>query len=600
MNGKLCKVCLDTGLLAHRCSLGIKCKKKDGGSTSHNTLLHPSESHADIENVKGNCSKPNDVSEAKTLATLSQPAIAGHKRSVYLDIVPVKIVAGDTAVHTYALLDSGSDKTFCERRLADELSLRASPVKLAVQTMTPGNPHVLNTVVVSFNLSSLSNSYSTKLSEVVVVDSIPVAPLVAPPNTELSKYPHLRDISFSPIDGDSATVLIGNDCVAAHRCLESRFSPDPENSPDAVLTPFSWNLRGFCFEHLQFNKKTSSSFLVRGFEWPTDAQCLDDIILIDEGDFFSGHPGSELCDPEELMSMLRDHKEMLEFGFKYSMEDPIAYKIMCRKLQYRDGHYQLPLLWRNDAVKLPQSRSVALKRLDSIKRRLEKDFILHSRYSEQMQAMIDCGYAERVPDHELQTPPRQWYIPHQPVLSAKKPNEVRVVHDCASIPGDKSLNNFLMKGPDLMNSLVGVLLRFRKAPIAVTADIETMFYQVRVAPSDKDALRFYWWPNGDLDRIPEICRMTVHLFGARSSPICATFCLRQTAKKFGKHFNPCVAAIVLNNFYVDDCLFSVENEEVAISIVNNLRSSKARLHIGEPTRRFLFLCAGFSDSQEFQ
>ena len=90
--------------------------------------------------------------------------------------------------------------------------------------------------------------------------------------------------------------------------------------------------------------------------------------------------------------------------------------------------------------------------------------------------MIDRGYAERVPDQELQAPPRQWYIPHQPVLSAKKPDKVRVVHDCASVSGDKSLNNFFMKGPDLMNSLVDVLLRFRKALIAVTADIEAIFY----------------------------------------------------------------------------------------------------------------------------
>ena len=176
--------------------------------------------------------------------------------------MPIKIVAGDTAVHIYALLESGSDRTFCARRLADELSLRASRVKLAVQTIAPGNPQVLNTVLVSLNLSSLSNSYSTKLSEVVVVDSIPVAPLVLPPNTKLSKYPHSRDISLSPLDGGSVTVLIGNDCVAAHRCLESRFSPDPENSPDAVLTPFGWTLICFCFEHLQFNKEASSSFLV--------------------------------------------------------------------------------------------------------------------------------------------------------------------------------------------------------------------------------------------------------------------------------------------------------------------------------------------------
>ena len=94
-----------------------------------------------------------------------------------------------------------------------------------------------------------------------------------------------------------------------------------------------------------------------------------------------------------------------------------------------------------------------------------------------------------------------------------------------------------MTGPDLMNSLVGVLLRFRKASTAVTADIEAMFYQVRVAPSDQDAQRFYWWPKGKSDSIPEIYRMKVHLFGAKSSPSCtALICLRQIAKEFDKYY----------------------------------------------------------------
>ena len=49
-----------------------------------------------------------------------------------------------------------------------------------------------------------------------------------------------------------------------------------------------------------------------------------------------------------------------------------------------------------------------------------------------------------------------------------------------------------MKGPDLTNSLVGVLLRFRKGKVAVIADVEAMFYQIKVAPHDGDALRFFW------------------------------------------------------------------------------------------------------------
>lgn len=37
-------------------------------------------------------------------------------------------------------------------------------------------------------------------------------------------------------------------------------------------------------------------------------------------------------------------------------------------------------------------------------------------------------------------------------------------------------NDVLLSGPDLMNNLYGVLLRFRRESIAIMADIEQMFY----------------------------------------------------------------------------------------------------------------------------
>ena len=67
-----------------------------------------------------------------------------------------------------------------------------------------------------------------------------------------------------------------------------------------------------------------------------------------------------------------------------------------------------------------------------------------------------------------------------------------------------------MKGPDLVNRLLGVLLRFRKDRVAIVADIESMFHQVRCTPKDRDSLRFLWWPNGDLNAEPAHFRMNVH------------------------------------------------------------------------------------------
>lgn len=51
------------------------------------------------------------------------------------------------------------------------------------------------------------------------------------------------------------------------------------------------------------------------------------------------------------------------------------------------------------------------------------------------------------------------------------------------------MNQQLLQDPDLTNSLVGVLMRFCKEVVAVTADVEVMFHQVRVRNEDTD-LRF--------------------------------------------------------------------------------------------------------------
>ena len=76
---------------------------------------------------------------------------------------------------------------------------------------------------------------------------------------------------------------------------------------------------------------------------------------------------------------------------------------------------------------------------------------------------------------------------------------MQVVADCAAEHGTASLNNRLMQGPDLANSLVGVLMRVRENSIALMADVEAMFYPVYVTPEDSNYLRYLWWPEGDVN-----------------------------------------------------------------------------------------------------
>lgn len=144
--------------------------------------------------------------------------------------------------------------------------------------------------------------------------------------------------------------------------------------------------------------------------------------------------------------------------------------------------------------------------------------------------MMGKGYAEMVPQEETdQVEGRTWCVSHHAVYHPKK-KPLRVVFDCGAAYQGVSLNTELLQGPDLTNSLVGILLRFHQESIAVMADIISMYYQVRVPRLDVNFLRFLWWPEGDIEQNPKDHCMLVHLFGAVSSPSCASFALRETVE----------------------------------------------------------------------
>ena len=163
-----------------------------------------------------------------------------------------------------------------------------------------------------------------------------------------------------------------------------------------------------------------------------------------------------------------------------------------------------------------------------------------------------------------------------------KPGKTRVVFDCSTKHRGTSLNDQLPTGPDLTNSIVGVLTRFREEQVALSADVECMFHQVRVPPADQDAFRFLWWPDGDLSGEPVDHRMEVHLFGATSSPSCSNFALRRTADDNKGEFTDEVVKTVMRNVYVDNCtcLKSVKSSENAVEVADQLRNILSKGGLG--------------------
>ena len=78
------------------------------------------------------------------------------------------------------------------------------------------------------------------------------------------------------------------------------------------------------------------------------------------------------------------------------------------------------------------------------------------------------------------------------MTNPNKPGKVRLVFEAAASYKGTSLNDELVTGPDLLSSLVGVIMRFRLHVVAMIADIETMFFQVLVIEKDQPSLRFLW------------------------------------------------------------------------------------------------------------
>ncbi|XP_070549403.1 uncharacterized protein [Ptychodera flava] len=108
------------------------------------------------------------------------------------------------------------------------------------------------------------------------------------------------------------------------------------------------------------------------------------------------------------------------------------------------------------------------------------------------------------------------------------------------------------------------------------ADIEAMFHQVQVKEEDSDCLRFYWWPDGNIESPPRVYKMMVHLFGAVSSPSCTNTALHKMADDNSHLFDNEVVDTIKRDFYVNDCLKSVEDAKKAIKLTQGLTAACKR------------------------
>ena len=244
-----------------------------------------------------------------------------------------------------------------------------------------------------------------------------------------------------------------------------------------------------------------------------------------------------------------------------------------------DGNLELPLPIKKGA-KLPQLSTHVFQRSETTLNKLKRDKEKLEGCITNMQRSLESGYVEQVPIHEIRAPDANAMPIH--IATHPKKGKHRVVVDPNCNYKGNSLNEALLAGPNLVNEMNGVFLRFRENRIAFGADIQDMFCQFRIPKEQRDLLRFYWFKDNDPRQIVVPYRYNTHPFGLSSSPGVANFALKLCAKRPMTEEFESAQEYLLKAFYVDDGMGSAGTVEEGIRVVSKaqeiLGQNNIRLH----------------------
>nr|XP_054587464.1 uncharacterized protein LOC129152993 [Nothobranchius furzeri] len=583
----LCFGCLQPGHQSKGCNNRSICEKCNKG---HPTCLHeernkqeqiPQQNEMDVSYKNPTQGKQPQTQGATSTATTNRVICQeGHTQTSA--IVPVWLSSSTEPTReilTYALLDSQSDTTFVLSEIAESLDTPKESVKLELSTITSKNTIVQSQKVKNLQVRGFYSNKTIPLPPAFTREFIPANKDHIPSNETARAWAHLKHLQaeIAPLQECEAGLLIGYNCSQA--LLPRQVVSGKENEPYAQRTDLGWSIVGQGSQCLNFGDAIGISHRIIVKRVVPD---LNPSVDLQTKIHYVNRTKVKDITPSEIIKALEidfpergvDDKKVSQDDFKFLSKLKETIK------QNDDGHYEMPLPFRDERPKLPDNRICAVYRLKCLEKRLRRNKEYCKDYVKFMDDMISRGDAERVPEQELNNP--AWYIPHHGVYHPHKPGKIRIVFDCSAKYQETSLNDHLLTGPDLTNTLVGVLCRFRNGPIALMCDIERMFHQFYVEKGDQDYLRFLWWEQGDPSTTPSVYRLKVHLFGAASSPGCANFGLKHLAAQGQGRFKENVIRFIQRNFYVDDGLASVSTEKEAIQLVKDSRdlcaTGKLRLH----------------------
>lgn len=510
----------------------------------HHRLLHynVNKNNVEVPSTSENESKPPETDTPVETVTYINKC-----NKVLLKTVPILIHGPKGTSRSVALLDDGSTVTLISDELASRVGLHGYKQSMRVCGAWDNTELVCDSEIININLSNIedNNKFTIKARSVKNLN----LPVQNQSSVNLNDYELRPEIKSVISDGQcKPEILIGQDNY--HLLLPLEIIKGKLTEPYVTRTPLGWCIHG---------RVRASSLDMKAT--PT----LQSTLFINEED----------CEPSETERILRDiHEEIRQ---SYSLEslgvsnkprqnadDVRAWEHLERSSKLIDGRWYVGLPWKDPKSTMPDSRTNAIRRLCGVEKKMKSSDDYATRYQERIVHLLTNDYASQIETKE--DAKRTWYLPHFGVDNPNK-QKLRLVFDAAATSNGVCLNDYILKGPDLLVSLYGTMLRFREHKIAVTGDIRDMFLRIKIIKEDRDTLRFLWRKSPEHE--VNIYAMSSLIFGANCSPFIAQFIKNKNAE-LHKSTMPSAVQAIQKQFYMDDYIDSFEEEKTATKTVNEV------------------------------
>ncbi len=233
-------------------------------------------------------------------------------------------------------------------------------------------------------------------------------------------------------------------------------------------------------------------------------------------------------------------------------------------------HWHARYPWLIDPSTLPNNIKAVEATFLRTERQLAKELQWKKAYGAQVHEMVDRRAARKLTKENLTNwNGPVWYISH---LIAPNPHSVttpvRLVWNSSQKYKGQSLNDLLMKGPDVLNSIRAVLLKFRQGSYAALGDVRKMYNSVWLEEREVHLHRFLW-RDSEGDELEQYAITRVNI-GDKPAGCIAQLAMRETANlpQFSHLTDEC--QVLHEHSYVDDILTSHNCREKLEVITKNV------------------------------